>query len=167
MDILSHSLWSLALLPGPPVFSKVVMGLLPDLSVFGTGLVVQTIKGQKQPRFQSREQMLQWFDKKDNRWIKGLYSWTHSLIIWICILIPVIIIYRCSYRAMPWFMLAAPLHIIMDIPTHTRDSFPVRFLTPLSRFQINGIHWSRKNAMILNYSFLLVTLAVRIGIIRQ
>lgn len=38
-------------------------------------------------------------------------------------------------------MLAWPLHILIDIPTHTAEFFPTPFLWPVSNFHVDGISW--------------------------
>jgi hypothetical protein len=156
MDIMAHSMWALVLLPGPLTASKVILGIAPDLSVFATSVFVQIIQKNRTPKFKSRSEMMNWFHKSDNKWVLKLYSWTHSLVIWAIILFPLILIITKLQGNFPWFLLAAPLHILLDIPTHTKDSFPVRFLTPISRFQINGIHWSKTWLIILNYFMITV-----------
>lgn len=162
MDVLAHSLWSLVLLPGPPSLEKVVMGVMPDAAVFLPNMVYRVVKRSPMPKFQSREQMMEWYDQKENRWIKNLYRWTHSLIVWIALLTPILFFYYRRTGEILWFLLAAPLHILMDIPTHTKDSFPVQFLTPLSRLQINGVHWSNRWVLIGNYSMIALTFVFRI-----
>jgi hypothetical protein len=151
MDILAHSLWAIAVIPGEQIAGKIILGIMPDLAVFGPNLLVIAIKGKKLPRFKTRENMMDWFEKKDNRWVKTLYRWTHSLVIWSLLIMAGF--FLCKYHGYPppWFLLAAPLHILLDIPTHTKKSFPVEFLTPLSSFQLDGIHWSQKWVLIINY----------------
>ncbi|MFC1887824.1 hypothetical protein ACFLYK_03345 [Candidatus Cloacimonadota bacterium] len=161
MDILAHSLWSIALIPGDQIAAKVVLGLTPDLAVFGPQLLLMIFKKKSRPKFKDREQMMEWFDRKDNRWVKTLYRWTHSLVIWTVLIIPAFILFSKSGSPPPWFLLGAPLHIILDIPTHTKKSFPVQFLTPFSRLQINGFHWSGRNMLILNYSLIAIAILLR------
>jgi hypothetical protein len=35
------------------------------------------------------------------------------------------------------------VHILMDIPTHSKEFFPTQFLWPFSTFSVNGFNWSR------------------------
>jgi hypothetical protein len=49
-----------------------------------------------------------------------------------------------------------PLHIIMDIPTHSREFFPTPFLWPISDVTFNGISWATAWFMIANYSLLAI-----------
>ena len=167
MDIFAHSLWSLVLLPGPPSVAKVALGIAPDVTVFATSLTVQAIKGKMQPGFKTRQEMMEWYNRKENRWILNLYKWTHSLIIWVLLLIPLFAYYFFFKSQTPWFLLAAPLHILMDIPTHDKDSFPVQFLTPLSTLRINGLHWSKLVVFIGNYVLLILVIYFRMFILRK
>jgi len=161
MDVLAHSLWSIAVLPGDQIAGKVIFGILPDIMVFAPNLIVYLLRNKKFTRFESREQMMEWFDRKDNRWVKTLYRWTHSLVVWSVIVLTGFLFCNNSSNAPPWFILAAPLHILMDIPTHTKSSFPVKFLTPFSSFQIDGFHWSQKWALLINYLLISIIIILR------
>ena len=167
MDIMAHSLWSLVLLPGPPSIAKVVLGIAPDVTVFATSLTVQTLRGKMQPGFKTRQEMMEWYDRKENRWVLNLYKWTHSLIIWVLLLIPLFAYYLYFLDQVPWYLLAAPLHILMDIPTHDRNSFPVQFLTPVSTLRINGLHWSKAWVFIGNYVLIILVIYFRMFVIRK
>ena len=167
MDIMAHSLWSLVLLPGPPSIAKVALGIAPDAAVFATSLTVQVLKGKMQPGFKTRQEMMEWYHRKENHWVINLYKWTHSLIIWILLLIPLFAYYLFFRNQVPWYLLAAPLHILMDIPTHDRNSFPVQFLNPFSRFQFNGMHWSKSIVFIGNYVLLILAIYFRMFVLRK
>ena len=167
MDIMAHSLWTLVLLPGPPSIAKVAFGIAPDVAVFATSLTVQAVKGKMQPRFKTRGEMMEWYNKKENRWVINLYKWTHSLLIWSIILIPIFVYYHFYLNQTPWFLLAAPLHILMDIPTHTNNSFPVQFLTPLSTFKVNGMHWSKPLVFIGNYVLIIIVIYFRVFVLKK
>lgn len=165
MDIFAHSLWSLVLLPGPPDLAKVAFGIAPDVAVFATSLVVQAVKGKMQPGFKTREEMMQWYMRKENRWILKLYKWTHSLVVWTALIIPLFLLWINFTGKVPWFLLAAPLHILMDIPTHDNNSFSVQFLTPLSKFKVNGLHWSTPFVFAGNYALIIGVFFFRIMVI--
>ena len=166
MDVLAHSLWAVAVLPGDQIAGKVIFGIMPDLAVFGPNLIVMLVKRKKFPKFDDRQQMMEWFDKKDYRWVKTFYKWTHSLIVWALIITAAFLYCRNSDISPPWFLLGAPLHIILDIPTHNKRSFPVQFLTPISKLQVEGIHWSKKWVLILNYVIIAIILLIRYIIIK-
>jgi hypothetical protein len=161
MDVLAHSLWAIAVLPGEQYLGKVLFGIIPDLAVFGPNLLIIALRKEKLNRSRDREEMMKWFAKKENRWVKELYRWTHSLIVWAAIIIAAFFYCQRSGSPPPWFLLGAPLHILLDIPTHTRRSFPVQFLTPFSTFQVDGIHWSNKKVLILNYVIIFLILIIR------
>jgi membrane-bound metal-dependent hydrolase YbcI (DUF457 family) len=56
-------------------------------------------------------------------------------------------------------MLAWPLHILVDIPTHSSQFFPTPFLWPVSDFYINGVSWGQPIIFIPN-AILIVCLYV-------
>ncbi|MGI6225202.1 MAG: hypothetical protein ACOYJ1_03010 [Peptococcales bacterium] len=68
-------------------------------------------------------------------WVYTIYNWTHSLVIsGVIVSILLYINKRIGIAASAWM-----LHILMDIPAHTRAYFPTPFLYPLSDFTFDGI----------------------------
>jgi len=62
---------------------------------------------------------------------------THSLII-ASVVIGLARLIRGKF--LPEFF-AWPLHILVDIPTHSNEFFPTPFLWPISNFHVDGISW--------------------------
>ena len=120
-----------------------------------------------QPRFKTRQEMMEWHNRKENRWVLNLYKWTHSLIIWALLLIPLFSYYLFFRNQVPWFLLAAPMHILMDIPTHDNNAFPVQFLTPFSTLRINGMHWSKPLVFIGNYVLIILVIYFRFFVLKK
>jgi hypothetical protein len=81
-------------------------------------------------------------------WPEGLYHVSHSLVVFLAVFALVWLLSRRPALA----MLAWPLHILMDIPTHGAGVYRTPFLWPLSSYRFSGIWWSRRWFMILNYS---------------
>ncbi len=77
-----------------------------------------------------------------------LYHYSHSLVVfslafgaaWLWLRRPALV------------MLAWPLHILMDIPSHRAGTYGTPFLWPLSSYQFNGTSWGQRWFMILNWS---------------
>lgn len=80
-----------------------------------------------------------------------LYNLTHSFVVFALIFSLVWIIRQKPY----WLMLGWPLHILIDIPTHSSRFFPTPFLWPLSDYQVNGHPWSSPEIFIPNVILLL------------
>jgi hypothetical protein len=167
MDVMAHSLWSLVLLPGEPTIAKVAFGIAPDLTVFALSLSVQAIKGKMQPGFRTRTEMMSWYHQKENSWVLNLYKYTHSLVIWTAIIIPLFLYFYFVQNTITWFLFAAPIHILMDIPTHDDNSFPVQFLTPFSKLRINEMHWSKPIVFIGNYVLIIAVFYFRLFVIKK
>jgi len=70
-------------------------------------------------------------------WMYQLHYITHS--------IPVVgllgIIFYFRRRAWPKAVTAWLLHILIDIPTHSRKNWAPAFLWPFSNFTVDGISW--------------------------
>lgn len=87
------------------------------------------------------------------QFVHVLYNFTHSFVIFAVIFAIVWLI-----RKKPYFlMLGWPLHILVDIPTHSDRFFPTPFLWPLSDYKVNGHPWSSPEIFIPNV-ILLVSL---------
>ena len=86
------------------------------------------------------------------QWTWTLYGITHSLFIFSAILLIIWFI----FRKIPFFVWAWPMHILIDIPTHSREFLPTPFLWPLSDWHFPGFSWGQVWFMILNWSLILV-----------
>lgn len=171
MDILAHTLWAAAAAKGvnkSTLFGKIsplnvgwtaFWGVIPDffsftipfVMVYGDAILNRSFKyvtGMRRPEtFTPPPDQVWAWDLAEN-----LYKLSHSLIIFGVVFAIVWLI-----RGMPyWEMSAWGLHILIDIPTHSKDFFPTPFLWPLSDFQISGIPWSRPWFMIVNYGALVL-----------
>jgi hypothetical protein len=82
----------------------------------------------------------------------ALYNLSHSLVIFSLVFALVWIIRRAPYvELLGWL-----LHILIDIPTHSRLFYPTPILYPISQFEISGISWGTPWFMMLNYGALLL-----------
>jgi hypothetical protein len=138
MDILAHFLWTMAMYwQHPRRFIAGIIGFLPDIFSFGVLFVERLITGglQRGPPTGIPE------------YVYSLYSMTHSIVI--CAIGMAVL----WYVARNWFWLAFgwPVHIIIDIPTHTDRFFPTPLFWPLSDFVVSGISWGTGWFMLLNY----------------
>lgn len=139
MDVVAHFLWSYAFFHAQTyALLAGLFGVLPDLFAFLPFFVYRMLKG----KFR--------FGKPDvadiPQWVFRLYSYSHS--------IPVFaVVFAIVWAAFgpQWYLLAWLVHILMDIPTHTKAFFPTPFLYPLSKFTFSGIDWATPWFMLLNY----------------
>ena len=81
-----------------------------------------------------------------------LYPFGHSLLVFF------IVFGICTVlaRKIVWETLGWPLHILIDIPTHSFSYYATRFLWPLSDFRIDGIAWWTGWFWISTYAALLI-----------
>jgi membrane-bound metal-dependent hydrolase YbcI (DUF457 family) len=79
-----------------------------------------------------------------------LYLFSHSLVIFALVYGAVWLLWRRPVLV----MLAWPLHILMDIPSHRAGRYGTPFLWPLSSYRFNGASWGQRWFFILNYSAL-------------
>ena len=79
-----------------------------------------------------------------------LYRLSHSLIVFSAVFALVWVLSRRPVLA----MLAWPLHVLMDIPSHRAGMYGTPFLWPISDYRFNGVSWGQRWFMILNYSLI-------------
>ncbi len=134
MDILSHGLY------GGVAFGRksklsywkaFFFGVMPDLCSFGIFMIGAFIlsdhayePGPPHPSIIPS-------------YVYTLYNITHSLVV-------ATLVIGCVWylQKKPMVELFAwPLHILVDIPTHSSAYFPTPFLWPLSDVTVNGISW--------------------------
>ncbi len=138
MDILSHGLW------GGVAFGRenkrnfwwaFLFGIAPDFLSFGifTGMRVLGLTSG-----------IDWSngpppDSAIPQYVHTLYNITHSLVIFAVVFLLVWLLWKKPF--LPMF--AWPLHILVDIPTHSTQFFPTPFLWPFfNDVRVNGIPWS-------------------------
>jgi len=84
-------------------------------------------------------------------YVHAMYNITHSLIV-----AGLVIALVWWVRKKPLVELFAwPLHILVDIPTHSQAFFPTPFLWPVSNYTFDGISWSTPWVLITNVVILL------------
>ena len=141
MDLISHGLWGGLVLGRRRSFlGAALFGLLPDVLAFAPYLVLRAVRGGLPDVFVHPRSYPQW--------VLLLYNSSHSLVAAGLIFI---VLRRWRPRlAIPF--LAWPLHILMDIPTHSADNFPTKFLFPLSGFHFDGVHWRSRHVFLANWT---------------
>ena len=154
MDTLSHGLWG-SIFFGRKIrkdfWIAFLFGVLPDLLSFGVYMAGSWIGIFDHPSFSSGEHPL---PSEFPAFVNILYNNTHSLAIVLFATGIVWLIWKKIY----WPMMAWPLHILYDIPTHSATFFPTPFLWPLSNFHVQGALWSQPYIFFPNWIALLVCL---------
>lgn len=135
MDFVSHGLWGV-LAVGRKSWRQslyaFLWGIMPDVFSFGI-FTIGTILG-----FYQR---LNWSGDPHSFNIPGyistLYAITHSLVIFIIVFGLAWLIFKKPILV----MLAWPLHILVDIPSHSLAFYATPFLWPISNYRFDGIGW--------------------------
>ena len=148
MDFFAHAAWSYIVFHRiKKPFLAIFFGLLPDLASWFIFLIYNLISGIS-------------FGRPDLAtippWVHTLYGISHSLIVVAVIFLIILLL----FRKIPFYLLAWPLHILCDIPTHSRDFLPTPFLWPISAWKFPGFSWSEPWFMITNWSIILICLII-------
>ena len=137
MDIISHGLWggvAFGRKSRKQYWQAFFFGIVPDLFSFG----IYTIASVLRIGDVANAQRVGQHDMAQiPHYVGFLYNYTHSLIIFTLVFGAVWILRKKPLMV----MLAWPLHILVDIPSHAETFFPTPFLWPISTFHINGISW--------------------------
>ena len=147
VDTFAHGLWSMILfrkwLPGNDIWLAIFFGVMPDLFSWTIYLFYRIFtKGLKMgaPSLGDIPQ-----------WTFTLYGITHSLLIFG--VVATIVYFWLGH--LPIWLLAWPLHILIDIPTHSREFLPTPFLWPVSNWVFPGVSWGHPVIMALNWGGIL------------
>jgi len=146
MDIIAHFLWAFAIFfrRKKERWGAGLFGVMPDVVSFGPHLVLSLIAGTfsfGKPNLAAIPSSVFFF-----------YNLTHSLIVFLLVFFIAYFFRKRIY----WPLLGWGLHILIDIPSHSKDFFPTPFLWPLSDLSINGVSWGNPIFMIVNYSGLAI-----------
>lgn len=152
MDTLSHGLW------GSIVFGRrnkrdfwwsFFFGVSPDIFSFGVFTFANLFL------FEERT-----FGRPEladiPTYVHTLYNITHSFVVWAIVFALVWAIMRKPF--LPMF--AWPLHIILDIFTHSTDFFPTPFLWPVTEYRFDGVSWGAPAIFFTNLFLLALSYAI-------
>ena len=151
MDILSHGLY------GGVTFGRrsrinfwlaFFFGIAPDLLSFGLFTAGTWVGLVDHPDWTSGQHP---DASQIPLFVHSLYNLTHSLVVFAAIFGLVWLIRKKPLLV----MLGWPLHILVDIPTHSSQFFPTPFLWPVSDFRVDGHPWSSPEIFIPNVILLI------------
>lgn len=91
-------------------------------------------------------------------WVFTLYGISHSLIVAGIIILIIYLVCGKLSKNFPIYILAWPIAILMDIPTHSRDFLPTPFLWPISEWTFPGFGWGNGKFMITNLILIIICL---------
>jgi hypothetical protein len=152
MDYFAHAAWSFIFFnKKKPIWAAIAFGILPDTLSWFLFMVYNLL-------FNGADLGKPALFKLPS-WMISLYGVTHSLIVFLVIAGIIYLI----FKKIPWYVYAWPIHILMDIPTHSRDFLPTPFLWPISNWFFPGFSWGQPWFMVLNWSLILIFIAYVIG----
>ena len=129
MDPISHVALARLASPEPATW---LGSLLPDLVWYALYPAWLRSRGGLQSAFSSGDWPL------PPRWIRELHYATHSLLVFPVLLLAVGARHRQGRRILVGWL----LHVLLDIPTHSRDRMAPRPLWPVCRWAYDGLSWT-------------------------
>ncbi|HLG24888.1 MAG TPA: hypothetical protein VI564_08210 [Candidatus Nanoarchaeia archaeon] len=143
MDTFAHGFWSFAIFHRKKyVWLAVLFGVLPDLLSFGILMLINLVNGNFKRGPPSLNSLPQW--------LNGAYNMTHSFVIFALVFLLVYLLTKKWF----WPLMGWPMHVLIDIPTHSTRYFATPFLWPISNYKFDGISWGAGWFMLLNYTAL-------------
>ncbi|HEY4514808.1 MAG TPA: hypothetical protein VJJ22_01465 [Candidatus Paceibacterota bacterium] len=163
MDILSHGLWAVATGKGAQLekgkeerrwnsWWLLFWGMFPDLFAFAPIFaysLISLVTGGGPMIHRPPTELEPWTPGFDNATdiTQLLYSLSHSLVI----LAFVLIVFYIWKRKIPWIIFGWPLHILVDIPTHSYLFYPTPAFWPLWDWKLDGFSWGSGHFTLYNY----------------
>jgi hypothetical protein len=151
MDVISHGLWGGIVLGRKNkrnFLLAFLFGIMPDIFSFGILTLLTWLGIQKEIDWSAGMPPMSAIPQ----YVHTLYNITHSLIIFAVVFGLVFLITKKPI----WVMLAWPLHILLDIFTHSLEFFPTPFLWPIANYYFNGINWSSPYIFFTNWLILII-----------
>jgi len=152
VDTISHGLWSFIIFSSAIVFPymwlAIFFGMMPDLFSWTIYALYSIFRRKRFGKPNLRD---------IPRWAFTLYGITHS--IFVCSF--VFLIVYLLFHHIPIYLFAWPIHILFDIPTHSRKFLPTPFLWPFFKWKFPGISWAEPWLLLLDW-LLIIVLMVRI-----
>jgi hypothetical protein len=154
MDVLSHGLWggiSFGRKNKKSFWLSFFIGIAPDLFSFGIFFIIALFSGIS----------LEFKGEPPNSslipgYVGHLYNLTHSLIIFVLIFFS----FRIFLKRWVTELLAWPLHILLDIFSHSYQFYPTPFLWPISDYKIDAVSWADPRIFLPNVILLAVLYAM-------
>ncbi|MBI5135240.1 hypothetical protein HZA86_03345 [Candidatus Uhrbacteria bacterium] len=175
MDILSHGLWAAAGAKGASGSSRLgssnkklnpywafFWGMFPDLFAFAIPVVWVLINAAMGTLPQGGWPGRNEFEPSAHdglpvmKLATTLYQYSHSAVVFTGVLLVVCLIARSQKWRFPLEMLGWPLHILMDIPTHSYRFFPTPVLWPISQWKFDGVSWAHPLFITVDYGLLVI-----------
>ena len=153
MDVLSHALWSCLIYHKADTADQLLavgLGVAPDLLAFAPMTIKNLVTGRMRGWMKADKTDSRNVTKWIPRWVYRVYDITHSIPVWLACFA----LWWWLAGKVPWPAFAWLIHIIVDIPTHTKKFFPTPFLWPISSFTVDGFSWAERWFMRLNYGSL-------------
>ncbi|MFC1728259.1 hypothetical protein ACFLZ7_02200 [Nanoarchaeota archaeon] len=143
MDFIAHLLWTWIVFYRSKILKyALLVGVLPDFlswGIYSVSRINEQVIGRP-------------ILSELPNWLFTSYNITHSLVIFLLVFGLVWLI----FKKVPFYLFAWPVHIGMDMFSHTKEFFPTPFLWPLSNFTFSGVVWASPKFMLINYGLIVV-----------
>jgi len=150
VDTFAHGLWSWIIFrnikPTSDVWLAVFFGVMPDLFSWAIYMFYRFFT----TGFKFGAPVLGEIPK----WPFVLYGITHSIFVFGAVVLGLYFI----LGHVPYWILAWGIHILIDIPTHSRNFLPTPFLWPFFDWYFPGISWGTWWIMALNWGGIIIAL---------
>lgn len=139
MDTFAHVFWTwIIFFRYKAIKLALLFGFLPDIMSWGIYLFYRVVKG-----IPFGPPNLAFIPD----WVFVLYGFTHSIFVFMA----VFALLWWITKKIPIYVLPWIIHLMIDIPTHTREYLGTPFLWPVSDWLFPGISWGTTTFILTNY----------------
>jgi len=143
MDTPAHFFWTyLAFFRNKALRLALLFAILPDILSWGILMISSWFTG---IGFDHNLSLIP-------KWAFTLYGITHSIFVFTAVFLLLWMI----TKKVPIYAFAWLMHIIMDIPTHSKEFLGTPFLWPVSDWLFPGLSWGTPAFMMTNYTVIIL-----------
>ncbi len=139
MDLITHTLITRKFIGKEA--STTIAGILPDVSFYFTYPFWLAARGGAKEAFQNND----W--PAPPKWMITFHYMTHSIPLATVI---ALVIFAFTKQFPRKFFLAWLVHILIDIPTHSKKQWAPQFLWPISDYAFDGYSWGEAAIALMN-----------------
>ncbi|HIJ99017.1 TPA: hypothetical protein H1005_03660 [archaeon] len=160
MDFFAHIFWTAIIFRNQsPLWIPLLFVSIPDSTSWGVWFVQIIVTGKFRKTFKNFRKRPPDFSKLP-KWVWTLYGASHSIFSFAVVFGTLSLITgKIFIPVLAWLV-----HILLDLPTHSREFLGTPFLWPLSDWKFPGFTWGKLWFILLNWGAIIFFIIYLFGI---